>query len=177
MDAGPAHCLQVGAPTQATARFHRHEGGGEQAHEEANDESRRPTGQLSHGETDAGGQDHDRDPFLGVEGSEHAVIAALRVRFEARPGDTRVATARAVMREDRFDKVAIGGIGTRGVGAPQLRDLHDVPEQVPLRGTYAIMASDPKALKERPAQIKATRRVITMKAGTEQVENLQLPAK
>jgi hypothetical protein len=57
------------------------------------------------------------------------------------------------------------------------KGIYRLPEPVPLRGTYAIMASDPKALKERPAQIKATRRVITMKAGTQQVEDLQLPAK
>jgi hypothetical protein len=51
-----------------------------------------------------------------------------------------------------------------------------LPERVPVRGTYAIMASDPKALKDRAAQIKATRRVVTMKAGTApQVEDLQLP--
>ena len=57
------------------------------------------------------------------------------------------------------------------------KGIYRLPEPVPLSGTYAIMTSDPRALKDRAAQIRATRRVITLKAGTEHVEDLQLPAK
>jgi len=64
------------------------------------------------------------------------------------------------------------------VALTDAKGAYRLPEQVPLRGTYAIMASEPGAPKERPAQIKATRRVIALKAGaTEQVEDLHLPAK
>ena len=58
------------------------------------------------------------------------------------------------------------------------KGAYRLPEQVPLRGTYAIMASDPKAGKDRVDQTKATRRVIEVKSGAApQVEDLQLPAK
>jgi len=61
---------------------------------------------------------------------------------------------------------------TDGKGAYRL------PERVPLRGTYAIMARQPNMTKDSIAQTKATRRVIELKpSATEQVEDFQLPAK
>ncbi|HEX6813435.1 MAG TPA: carboxypeptidase-like regulatory domain-containing protein [Planctomycetota bacterium] len=71
----------------------------------------------------------------------------------------------------------LGLTPVRLVALTDEKGTYRLPEPVPLSGTYAIMASDPRVLKDRAAQIKATRRVTTLKAGTEQVEDLQLPAK
>jgi uncharacterized GH25 family protein len=71
---------------------------------------------------------------------------------------------------------------TRGFEVVRLTAVTDangayrMPERAPLRGRYAVMASEPVAVRERTVQLQATRRVIVLKAGdAPQIEDLQLP--